>query len=335
MRITPFMVFDQLTKSIQNNLNNYATLNERISTSQKINKPSDDVYGLSRAMDYNVSISANGQYSRNIDEASSQLGNVNTVLSTISSTIQQIKQNAVSAENGALDPTVQSTLVQNTQQLQSQLLSLSNSQFRGRYIFSGDRTNQNAYDSTTYAYQGDTGSINAQIDKNDTMPENVPGSTAFSYALSAPDVVQLGGGQYVHYTPGAGTTVNVEIRDTDNTTVLDTFSYSNVIQMTNTLSSAIAGGNALRTQALIKPFQDSLQQITNVQANVGSWMSRLNDQKSILADSTTNLQNSLSTVISDDTTQTAAELKQSETILTALRESSAQVLSNSLLDYLK
>jgi len=329
------MVFDQLTNSIQNNLNDYAALNERVATTKKINKPSDDVFGLSRAMDYNLDITANTQYNRNIDEATSQLTYANTVLGTISSTLQSVQQDAISGENGSLDPTTQSTLAQDTTQLKNQLLSLGNSQFSGRYIFSGFRTNQSAFNTTTYAYQGDTGSINVQIDKGTTLPVNVPGSTAFSYTLKAPEVVQLGGGQYVHYTQGAGNTINVEIRDTNDTTVLDNFSFSNVIQMTDTLSSAISGGNALRVQALIKPFNDALQHVTNVQANVGAWMNRLTDQKSILNDSTTNLQDSLSNVMDDDTAETAAELKQSETVLSALRESSSQVLSNSLLDFLK
>jgi flagellar hook-associated protein 3 FlgL len=335
MRITSFMVFDQLAKSLQDNLVDYAAINERVATSKKINKPSDDISGLSRAMAYNVNISANSQYSRNIDEGSSQLGYVNTVLGTVSTTLQQIQQDAVSGSNGALDPTTQSALVQDTAQLRDQLLNLGNSQFRGRYIFSGFRTNQNAFDSSTYAYQGDAGSINVQIDKNAALPVNVPGSTAFSYTLGAPDVVQLGGGQYVHYTPGAGSTVNVEIRDTDDTTVLDTFSFSNVIQMTDTLSSAIAGNNALRVQALIKPVRNALQQVTNAQADVGAWMKRLSDQTGIMSDSTLNLQNALSNTMDDNTAETAAALSKSEATITALRTSAAKVLSESLLDFLK
>ncbi len=334
MRITPFMVLNKLTKSLEKNLNDYATLNERIATTQKINKPSDDVSGLSRAMDYNVSISANNQYSRNIDEASSQLTYANTILGSISSALQEVKADAVSAQNGELDATTKSTLVQTTTQLRDQLLSLTNSEFRGRNIFSGYRTNLQAYNSSTYAYQGDAGNMNVQIAKGATIPVNVPGSTAFSYTLTSPEVVKLGSGQYAHYTQGTGTTINVEIRDTDDTTVLDTFSFSNVIQMTDTLSSAISSDNTLRIQALIKPFDTALQQITNVQANVGAWMNRLDDQTNILTDNNLNLKNSFSTIMADNSTETAAKLKQSEAVLTALRESSAKILSNSLLDFL-
>ena len=329
------MIYDQVTQGIQNNLQEYATLNECLSTSQKINKPSDDVSGLSQAMDYNVSISANNQYSRNISEASSQLGNVNTVLSTVSSTLQQVQQDAVSAANGVLDSTTQPALAQDTAQLRDQLLSLGNTQIDGQYIFSGRWTNQNAFDTTTYAYQGDTGNTNVQIDSNTVLPENIPGSTAFSYTLSAPETVQLSGGQYVQYTPGAGTTVNVEILDTDDTTVLDTFSFSNIIQMTDTLSSAISDGDTLRIQALVQPFQSAVQQVTNVQADVGALMSRLNNQTTLLTNTNENLSNSLSNVMNDDTAQISTELTQSETVLTALRESASQVLSNSLLDFLK
>jgi len=329
------MLYDQLTKSLRNNLDEYAALNERVATGKKINKPSENVVGLTQAMGYRVSIGTNDQYQRNIDEVSSQLGYVDTVLSAVSAAIQQVKSDAVSGQNGALDATNQAILVQNTTQLRDQLLNLGNSVFRGRHIFSGFLTDQNAFNATTYAYQGDAGSIEVQIDKGATLPLNVPGSTAFSYTLSAPDVIHLSGGQYVHYTPGAGTTVAVEIRDTDNVTVLDSFSFSNVIEMTDTLSTAISGSNALRVQALIKPFEKMIQQVMTVQSNVGSWTNRLNAQTGILEQSNLDIKDSLSKVEADDITRTVLVLKQRETMIEALRQSSAKVLSNSLLDFIR
>lgn len=335
MRITPFMIYDQLMRSIQNNLNEYATLNERIATGKKINKPSDDVVGSTRALDYRVSISSNDQFTRNIDEASSQLGFADSILEAVSGAVQQMKNAAVKGASGPLDPTTTTSLTGVTAQFRDQLLNLGNSEFRGRHIFSGFLTNQNAFNPATYAYQGDAGVINVQIDTNAALPVNVPGSGVFSYTLTAPDVVSISGGRFVHYTPGAGTTVNVEIRDTDDTTVLDTFSFSNVIQMTDTLSAAINSGNSLRSEALLKPFDNMLQQVTNVQADVGAWRSHLSDQRDILTNSTLNLQNVLSTIEDDNAVETATALKKVQTTIEALRLSSAQVMSQSLFDFLR
>jgi flagellar hook-associated protein 3 FlgL len=329
------MIFDQLSRSLQNNLNDYSSLNERIATGKKINKPSDDVVGLTQAMGYRLSISANDQFKRNISEANSQLNFANTVLDTVSSAIQQAKNAAIKGASGPLDPTTTTSLTAVTAQLRDQMLNLGNSEFRGRHIFAGFLTNQNAYNAATYAYQGDAGVMNVQIDSNAALPVNVPGSTALSYTLAAPDVVQISGGRFVHYTPGAGTTVNVEIRDTNDTTVLDTFSFSNVIQMTDTLSAAINTGNSLRSEALLKPFDNVLQQVTNVQADAGAWMSHLNDQNAILKNSTVSLQNTLSTIEDDNTVETATMLKKVQTSITALQETAAKVLSQSLLDFLR
>ena len=56
------MVFNELANALIRNQETYGTLNEQLSTGKKINKPSDDVFGMIRAMDYRVSINSNNQF---------------------------------------------------------------------------------------------------------------------------------------------------------------------------------------------------------------------------------------------------------------------------------
>lgn len=335
MRITSFMIYDQLTRSLQRNLEDLADLHARLSSGKKINKPSDDVIGLMRSLDYRVSINANDQYRRNIDEGEAQLGFIDAAMTSLSKAIDRAKGLAVSGAGGTLDADVRATLAQDALQVRNTLLNLGNSRFRDRYVFSGFRTDQPAFNPATFGYQGDAGLINAPIDRTATIPVNVPGSSAFAYTLPAPQVTTISGGRFAHYTPGAGTTVQVEIRDTDDTTVLDTFSFSNVIEAVDILSTALAADDVTRSEALVGVLGSFQDQAVTVQAEVGVRLAQLGNQRDRLSAVTLTLQQALSSVEDADTARTATELNKVETALEALLKSSSRILSQSLLDFLR
>ncbi len=191
---------------------------------------------------------------------------------------------------------------------------------------------------STYAYQGDSGALNVQIDQGATLPVNVTGNTAFSYALSAPLSQQLSGGTIADYTPSAvpgSTTIDVQIFAADHVTVLDRFSYSNMMDMANILSSALSTNNTLRINALRDPLARMQTQLGVVQAEVGSRQVRLNYQSTMLTKGTDSLKDALGVLEDDDSFETVAQLKKTEITLQSLRESASKILSQSLLDFLR
>jgi len=350
------MIYDQLANSLSRNQETYGGLNERLSTGKKINKPSDDVFGMMRAMDYRVSINSNDQFQRNIDEGSLRLNLTDTTMKSVSDTLASVRQLIAFSASGVSDPILQSTYSTNAVQLRDNLLSFANARGAGQYLFSGYRMDVQPYTDpvpvpppAAYTYQGDTGVMNVQIDQSQVMPINITGNEAFSYTLGAPgttEVKQISNGMMVHYTQGAGTTINVEIRQADDVQRLpghppdgfpddDTFSFSNVLQMTDVLSSAISTNNISRINALVSPFDKMSTQAMTVQAEIGSRLSQLNAQSDRLKNVTNTLQNSLSVVEDADMTQTAVELNKTDVTLQALRASAARILSQSLLDFLK
>jgi flagellar hook-associated protein 3 FlgL len=335
MRITPFMVYDQLQQAIQNTQAKYARINNQLGTQKKILSPSDDVSGSLRVLDYQVNISANDQFKNNVNTAMTNLNLTDTTLSSFSSSVAQVKEILFSSINGIIDTSSRTANAQKAAQLRDSLLGMANTDVGGRYLFSGYNSDTRPYNTTTYAYQGDNGDVNIPIDHGVTMAMNVTGGNAFSYTLGAAYVKQIPSGANVHYTPGAGTTINVEIRDQADTTVLDTFSFSNVLQMTDILSTAVNNNDVNRIQALIDPFNSVQNQLSAASATVGARLSSLNDQTTLLNQNTSALKNSLSTIQDIDMTETAVELQKADTTLQALYAASAKIMSQSLLDFLE
>jgi len=333
MRITPNIIYSQLNRSIDQTNETLGRLTEMLATNKKFLAPSEDVTAATRALDYKVSISSNDQYQQNIDHAQNRLKFTDAVLTTTSKMLSDIKDLANISE-GAVDPATLTILSQQVYQYRDQLASVANSRYLGQYLFSGFRTDLQPYAAGTFVYQGDTGVMNVLISQANTLPVNLTGDSTFSYTLAAPTVKQLGGGQYVHYTPGAGTTVNVEIRDTTDTAVLDTFSFSNVIQMTDVLGAAIGTGNALRVQALSDPFGQVGDQMRNAQAEVGSRLNRLQDQTDWITSSTNTLKDALSSVEDANINEIAISLQKTNVALQALYAASSKIMQQSLFNFL-
>jgi flagellar hook-associated protein 3 FlgL len=335
MRITPFMIYDQLIRSLQGNIENLGQLNGQLASGKRLDKPSDDVISMMKVMDYKVSIRGNEQYRRNIDEALSQMQFTDKIIGSIAQTLRDVRNSAVRGSSGNESDQSMASLADGVAELRDYLVGLSNSRFRDRYIFSGYRTGTGAIDPATYSYLGDSNLINVTVDHGAAVPVNVPGSTALSYTLAAEKTTRLGDGSYVHYTPGSGTTVRVEIRGADNTTVLDSFEFSNVVQMTDLMSTALRNRDLPRINALLDPFQTAIDHTLDVQGDLGARMNRLDSQGKRIDAVNLNLNASLSDTEDADMARTAAEIKKTEAALEALRVSSSRVLSQSLLDFLQ
>ncbi len=359
MRVTSFMMFDQLSMSLRRQMDEYAKLNSRMGSGKKIEKPSDDVIGMMKAIDYKVDINENEQFKRNIDEVNFNLEYTNTVMNSVSDSLLKLKEllsnggNAQSEENMAF-------YSRQAGEWRDYLLNLSNSMERNRYIYSGHNTDQKSfvYNSMTYHfdYQGDSGEINVYLDKGAEMPMNIQGSKAYSFSLIGEPPAELSDGTPVNYTqstdPATGiNTITVEIGNAGDPEY-DTFTLSNTMDLANIMSFAweyknIDGSDLNidpdvnkemamhRLSALSKPLDDAHTRILNVQAEIGTRQVFLDSQSTKLEQNNVDLKNSLSKTEDADMDDTIIELLKVQTALQAMRESASRILSQSLLDSLK
>ncbi len=178
MRIGSFTIFNQLTRSLNDNLRNMSRLSNMLASGKKINNPSDDVSGMTKAMDYKVSISEIKQYKRNIDEANAHLSFADTNMSSVTNALTRARELAVQASTGSLSNVDRAAIAKEIAEIRDEIQSLANTKFRNRYTFSGFKTDTQSFD-TGFNYQGDSGEVNVLIDRNATIAINIPGDTVF------------------------------------------------------------------------------------------------------------------------------------------------------------
>ena len=359
MRITSFMIYNQLSRALQKNMEDFAKLNNQLASGKRIDKPSDDIIGMMRALDYRLNINTTEQYQRNIEEANFHLQFTDKVLNSVSNSLLKLKELLSMGGNNQTEEN-RSFYAKQAAEWRDFLLELSNSTLRDRYIFSGYKTDQIAftYNPSTYHYDynGDLGEIKIPFDTGATLPLNIQGSKAFSFTLEGPLPTELPDGTPINYTqatdPVTGiTTITVEIGNAGDPEY-DTFSFSNIMDVANMLSFAweykdtdgsdLNSDPAIREEmamrrlwALSIPLDAARNQVLQAQAEIGTRQVHLDDQKTRLDNTTLNLKNALTETEDADMDETITEILKTETALQALREAASRILSQSLLDFLK
>jgi len=333
---------------MQNYQTTNAELTNELSTGKQILQPSDNVAGTLRAMDYQVSINSDNQYENNINDASTNLNLASNVLTGVSSTLSTLT-NLISS-SGSEPASDSASLSDQASQLRDDLYNYANTQNGNQYLFSGFHTNVQAYSiqnqapgilpSTAYNYNGDTGAFNIAIGGGQTMQANVTGSDAFSLSANALPTtpVTLSDGDTAQYAavtnPATGATTTTVTITPAGGGAIDTFSFSNVMDMANIVSSALSTGDTSRVQAMVEPLADMQDQVNALQSDVGSKLNALNNQTSLLTQNITTLQDQQSTVENANTNQIALQLSQTSTALQALESTASQILPQSLFNFL-
>ena len=294
MRITSFTIFNQLTRSLNSNIRDMSRLSNSLATGKKINSPSDDTSGMMKAMDYKVSINEIEQYRKNINEAESRLGFTDSTLSSVSNALIRARELALQASNGTETAGSRAAIAAEVDDLRDEILKMSNTKFRNRFLFSGFKTDTTAFDPAAgYAYQGDSGEINLKIDKGVTMAINIPGDTVFG---SGPSSVMA---------------------------VLDDL-YNN---LTNNSLTGI--------QTALTEIDTALDQVNSVRADIGGRLNHLEGLRSNLDDRDLTWKTYLSDTEDTDIAETVSEISKIEVALQSLRQSGAEILSQSLLNFLR
>lgn len=353
MRISSLMIYEQIKKGIQNSIEDLSRMNEELATGKKILKPSDDITGSSRAIDYRLNISSLEQYIRNSMPGELQLKFTDSILGSVADTLVSLKKLTSSGINPS-DSQSREFNARQAEMFRDYLLQMSNSTFNQRYIFSGFRTSQMAfvYNTSThrYEYQGDTGEINIPLSNNAQVAVNIPGSKVFSTILRETNPSNLSDGTAVHYSenlnPITGiNTITIEI-GIPGDPEYDIFTVTNIMDLANVLSHAwryqeidgsfISEVKAMhRIEVLSFLIDDARMQVLERQSEMATRHIFLNHEKERIRTFLNNLKNSLSITEDADLTEVAVEIKKAETSLEAMRISSSKILSGSLLDFLK
>jgi flagellar hook-associated protein 3 FlgL len=186
MRVTNNMITNQVGNNLEKSLNRFMKMQEMMSSSRRINTPSDDPIGTQKDLGYRKVLTEITQYKSNISSGLHIMSTYDNILDNLKNLTSSAYETAVSLSNDTYDETAREGAANEVESLFNQMLDLANTQLEGRYIYSGFRTRTKPFVQSANGidYVGDGGSIEIEAEAGSKVGINQVGSALLFKQLS-------------------------------------------------------------------------------------------------------------------------------------------------------
>jgi flagellar hook-associated protein 3 FlgL len=296
-RITQSMLSTTLLGDLQTITDKLTQTRDKLSSGKEIQKPSDNPYGTSRALQLRADLAANKQYQTNVSDASSWQDATDISLGQIGDLSQRARDLLVQGANDTLGASGRASIATEIDQIIESVKSIGNTQYAGRYLFAGSKTTTAPYTpGGADTYLGDTATISREIGQGVQVPLNIDGKSVI----------------------GDGTTAG---------SLLATLRKISTDLKANN-SSALQSGD-------LATLDTALDGLTSTRATVGARTNRLDSALSRLQQIEQTTTGLLSTTEDADMAKTLVDFSQQQAVYQAALKSGAQVIQLSLMDFLR
>ncbi len=299
MRVTQNMIDRNLIYSINDSYDRLSTLNQQISSGQRISTISDDVPGTTQVLRLQRQNDQIGVYMNNLSTADSVLSIATNSLANVSDDISRIKELAVQASTGTYTATDRQVMADGVNSLLNSILAAGEHEYNGAYVFSGESTHTTPFVAT----YGDDGQVQSVAYQGQAVNSEVAvGPHASSYTN------YVGQDVFQHSTDLFGTVVALR----------DAIDNNDVDQINNLLGDLDdCHTDILRSQGILGERQSQLQVVRSAAGSI----QQINSQ-----------------VISDtkdaDVTQVAVQYNSQMALLQMVLQVTAQAITPSLANFL-
>ena len=285
---------------IQNALTKTET---EMSSGLAVSTPSDAPDQVSAILQLHADIAQNTEIQQNLNNAKSQVTTADQSLSTASNILDQVAALASQGLGLNASSDSRSTLAAQVQSLMQEMVSISNTQQDGQYIFSGD-SNQNP--SYQYDPNSPTGVDRLQVSSATQQVQDGSGGS-FAVASTANQIF--------------------DARDSsDNPTT------GNVFAAMNAVRTALLNNDTTGLETAQSSLQSAVSYLSNQQAFYGNAENRITSSLTQAANTSTSLQTDLSNRQDADETSVILQLQQYSTTLQAAIAAQAKMPTTTLFD---
>ena len=296
MRVTTAMTYQRMILNLNTKTEDAGRLANMIATGKRLDKPQADPRAWSQAMDLRQGLRGLETFQKNLDFAIAWNETVVNSLNSFSDLLDEAIKTGISAINNSEDrPTQISTM----DQISQQALNLTNTQYAGRYLFSGRSFSTPPFDENL-DYQGGTGDeadFEIRTGPDNRQVINITGEAAFIVDSSDPD-------------------------------------ESNVLKMLQALKTALEDEDLTEVQNQITALEGARDHITGQNTLAGLRMSYFDGQKSALEALQTNSKDRLAELEDADTAEAIILMQQNQTALQAALQATAMLDDLSLAKFL-
>ncbi|RKY58922.1 MAG: flagellar hook-associated protein 3 [Candidatus Neomarinimicrobiota bacterium] len=237
MRVTQSMMTRTLISNLNKGRESMSTSQSIMSTGKNLQSASDDPVKYATTTRYKETYSQNEQYQKNILDAKGWVDTTSSILNDIYSNVLSAKDLAYSAADSSSSTEELETMADQLEGFISEIYSLTNSKYLGKYLFSGTRTVEDKpfdYDGSTVDYIGNEGKITRRISEGYDATINISGdeimnTDVFENLISLRDAMLAGDRSAISDSIGALEQSAQDILSIQS----KTGSLSNLLDMTN------------------------------------------------------------------------------------------------------
>ena len=300
MRIAFSTTYQRLYRDINQKAEDVSRLTEMTASGSRLLKQADDPLACSQAMDFRQTIRQLDAYKKNVDFATAWNETTDSALSQTADVVLDAKNLAIQAisAQGAEETAAQ---IEAADQLLQQALTLANSQYQDRYIFSGRAFTTAPYEITgsagseTIEYHGDEESLEVRVGNGAMQKVNQNGPEVFG-------------------DDGLGS--------------------SGVLQQLLDLKDALSTGDTDRLEDLIGELDTSYQNLQHQTSIVGTRLATLDEKSQMLDSLEIQEESQLSDVADADMAEVITQLQQKQTVFEAVLQVTSMVSDLNLTKYL-
>ncbi len=201
MRISTNTMYEMGSRQISDLQSALVKTQQQVSSGMRILSPADDPVAAAAALGMDQALAINDQFALNRSNAKSALSEEESILQSVTSLLQSVKDVVVGAGNGALDDAQRKMYATQLSNNFDELMSLANSRdSSGNYVFAGYQTSVQPYtqSATGATYSGDQGQRMLQVGAARQMAVSDAGFSVFESGMT-------GNGRFVTAAGAANT----------------------------------------------------------------------------------------------------------------------------------
>jgi flagellar hook-associated protein 3 FlgL len=145
MRITAQELNRQMLHVINDRNYDMSKMQEQIAGGKRLIRPSDDPVDVANTLKLETKLKEFTQFKKNINDGLSYMNVTSSALDSMDTLMQRIRELAVQGSSDTLNATDRNFINKESSQLFRQLIALTNTQFKGDFIFSGTNTKTSPY----------------------------------------------------------------------------------------------------------------------------------------------------------------------------------------------
>ncbi|MCL1790766.1 MAG: flagellar hook-associated protein FlgL [Peptococcaceae bacterium] len=318
MRVTHNIMTNNLLRNLSGASGRMIDIQNKLSSNARINKPSDDPVGAETAMRLKSTLSSMEQWKQNVSEGKAYMQSVEGTLGGMIDMTHRLRELAIQGANGSSTPDDRLKIKSEVDQIIKQFEQSANTQFNGRYVFSGTRSDQEALVNADVVWNGSAYELSWGGNSKPVNIEVGPGLII--------DISVNGESLYGIEPPGPGPAKTSQLLSTlyRLSDALENDDYDEI--------NAVIGKDGSSDPCTLTEVTNNL---LTIRSELGARNNRLENIEKQIEINILNVKQNLSAVVDIDIAEAIIQFKSIQNVYQAALAVGAQIIQPSLVDYMR